>query len=153
MTNLRTRYQAAILRDDHLLLLKVNDLGSGRTFWVIPGGGREGGESEEECVRREVREETHLEVDVRRLLMEEGDPAAPYHGARTYLCHVTAGEAAPGVEPEVDSAEHATIREVRWFDLRAPDTWDGLAINDPITYPLLQRLRGALGYAGSIGVA
>jgi hypothetical protein len=35
------RYQAAIVREDHVLLLKVVDIGSGAMFWVLPGGGRE----------------------------------------------------------------------------------------------------------------
>jgi ADP-ribose pyrophosphatase YjhB (NUDIX family) len=57
----RIRYQAAIVEDDRILMLKVWDHAhSGHTFWLIPGGGREPGESEEDCVKREVREETHL---------------------------------------------------------------------------------------------
>ena len=48
------RYQAAIVREDHVLLLKVVDIDSGAMFWLLPGGGREGGESEEACVQREV---------------------------------------------------------------------------------------------------
>ncbi len=44
---------------------------SGHSFWVIPGGGLEAGESDEECVIREMREETGLEVQVEKLLIEE----------------------------------------------------------------------------------
>jgi 8-oxo-dGTP pyrophosphatase MutT (NUDIX family) len=147
MTNRRTRYQAAIVHNHCVLLLKGNDCFSGQTFWVIPGGGREAHESEEACVQREVREETHLEVEVLRLLMEESDPSSFYDTTKTYLCRMTDGEPAPGVEPEVDSAEHTTIQAVAWFDLRQPTSWDPLARNDAIMFPLLQRLRTALGYA------
>jgi hypothetical protein len=52
------RYQAAVVLDDHLLLLKVLDGRSGKLFWVFPGGGQEPGETEEECIEREMREET-----------------------------------------------------------------------------------------------
>jgi len=62
------RYQAAIVSDNHLLLLKVLDGRTGRLLWVFPGGGREPGENEEECLEREVREETHLTVAVARCL-------------------------------------------------------------------------------------
>lgn len=36
--------------------------------WNLPGGGLEAGEMPDECVRREVREETGLEVVVERLV-------------------------------------------------------------------------------------
>ena len=142
------RYQAAIVREDHVLLLKVVDIDSGAMFWLLPGGGREKGESEEACVRREVLEETQLEVAVVRPLFEVPDhPGGIYDRLRTYLCHITSGEARPGIEPEVDTPEHTTIREVGWFDLRAPTTWNALVRGDPITMPLLRQVRAALGYA------
>jgi 8-oxo-dGTP pyrophosphatase MutT (NUDIX family) len=42
-------------------------------FWLMPGGGREKGETEEACVQREVREATDLEVTVVRPLFEVSD--------------------------------------------------------------------------------
>jgi 8-oxo-dGTP diphosphatase len=70
---------------------------AGESFWLLPGGGREAGESEEACVEREVREETHLEVAVERLLFEMPDiPEGIYDRLRTYLCQVVDGEARPG---------------------------------------------------------
>jgi 8-oxo-dGTP diphosphatase len=142
------RYQAAIVHEHQVLLLKVVDAASGDTFWLLPGGGREAGESEEACVRREVREETELEVAVVRALFEVPDhPGGIYDRLRTYLCRVVGGEARPGIEPEVDSDSHRTIREVGWFDLRSPTTWDPLVHSDRITLPLLQELRATLGYA------
>ena len=142
------RYQAAIVREDHVLLLKAVDIDSGAMFWLLPGGGREVGESEEACVQREVREETELEVAVVRPLFEVPDhPGGIYDRLRTYLCHITSGEARPGIEPEVDTSTHRTIREVGWFDLRAPTTWNALVRGDPITMPLLRQVRAALGYA------
>src|SRR5574341_2390559 len=65
------RYQAAILQNDHLLLLKVWDHAStGRTFWVIPGGGRHGDETEEDYVKREAVEESHFQVELGRLILD-----------------------------------------------------------------------------------
>src|SRR5215208_1762601 len=93
------RYQAAIVHEDQLLLLKVVDRDSGAAFWLLPGGGREAGETEEACVQREVREETFLEVAVVRALFEAPDPPGGiYERLRTYLCHVIGGEARPGIE-------------------------------------------------------
>lgn len=148
-----TRYQGAIVRDDHVILLKVHDRASGETFWLIPGGGREEPESEEECVRREMLEETHLAVEVVRLLLDEAASSGDmYQRLRTYLCRIVHGDASPGLEPEVDDSEHQTIRAVGWFDLRDSSRWDALVLADRITYPQLERLRAALGYRDKTAV-
>jgi 8-oxo-dGTP diphosphatase len=142
-----SRYQGAIVRDDHVLLLKAHDRASDETFWLMPGGGREEPESEEECVRREMLEETHLDVEVVRLLLDEAAPSGDtYQRIRTYLCRIVRGEASPGLEPETDDSEHRTIRAVGWFDLRDSSRWDPLVLADRISYPQLERLRTALGY-------
>ncbi|HEY0605600.1 MAG TPA: NUDIX hydrolase [Herpetosiphonaceae bacterium] len=142
-----TRYQAAIIAADQILLLQAIDAQDGQTFWLIPGGGQEPGESEEACVQREAFEETCLRVEVERLILDEpasGDSI--YQRRKTYLCRVLEGEAQPGCEPEVDTPEFTTIQQVGWFDLRDPLSWNELVRSDPITYPLLQRIRAALGY-------
>jgi ADP-ribose pyrophosphatase YjhB (NUDIX family) len=143
----RIRYQGAILRDDHVLLIKHRNHGDGRAYWVVPGGGRENGESEEACVAREMKEETHLDVIVERLLFEDGiDDNEAYRSAKTYLCRVAAGEAKPGYEPEIEASQNYGIVEVRWFDLRRPETWDALLLADEITLPWMRRVREKLGY-------
>ena len=71
------RYQAVILKDRHALLLRIEE--EDQAFWVIPGGGREGSESEEECVIREMWEETHLQVEVERLILDEKAPQDPFY--------------------------------------------------------------------------
>lgn len=142
------RYQAAVVRDDHLLLLKVFDRADGSEFWLLPGGGREPGEDEAECLRRELREETHLEVEVGPLLLDTPDiPEGIYDRLRTYRCSVVAGEARPGSEPEVDHDGQATIRGLGWFDLRDPSRWEPSLYATRGTAEQLLRLRAALGYA------
>ncbi len=147
LTQLPIRYQAAIIDQDRVLLLRVNDFATRTTFWLFPGGGPMPGETPEACVKREVMEETSLQVEVLRFLCAIPDIAdGLYDQLHTYLCRVIDGTAVPGIEPEVDAPGLATIQEVRWFDLMAPEAWPPLLRGDPITYPLLQHLRVALGY-------
>lgn len=144
-----TRCQGAILRDDHILLIRWHD--PEKTFWMIPGGGLEPGEDPEGCVCREMREETHLDVEVVSLLLdEEGRPGGIYRRLLTYHCRIIGGVEKPGYEPEEEFAvpEGYGIVEVGWFDLRSPDIWNDLITTDPITAPFLHRLRNALGYCG-----
>lgn len=143
-----TRHQGAIVRDHHILLLRGLDHLEIRTFWLFPGGGREPDESEQECVRREMLEETLLEVKVEKLLLDDDvPPGGFYKSVRTYLCTPVAGTAGPGIEPEAQDLGYAySIEEVRWFDLRDEANWGEAITSDDITFPLLQRVRVALGY-------
>jgi 8-oxo-dGTP pyrophosphatase MutT (NUDIX family) len=142
------RYQGAIIREHHILLIKHTEHASGRSYWLIPGGGIEPDETEEECVRREMHEETCLRVQVHYLLLDEPSTSGGvYKRRKTYLCHILDGEAQPGYEPEVEAATEYGITEVGWFDLRHPTLWNEQILSDPITYPLLQRIRSALGYS------
>ena len=141
------RYQAAIIRDHHVLLIQHRHHASGYSYWVLPGGGLEGDEAPEACVQREVREETYLHVEVGQHVLDDPDmPGGSYQRLHTYLCHVIDGEAQPGLEPEVEAAEEYAITAVRWLDLRQPAAWGMNLRSEPVTYPLLQRLRAALGY-------
>ena len=143
-----TRYQGAIIRDHHILLLKQLEHASGRSYWQIPGGGIEPDETEEQCVQRELLEETGLSVQVDSLLLDEpSTPGAIYQRWKTYRCHILAGEARPGSEPEAIYADVYSFIEVGWFDLRHPTTWDAQLAADSFVYSFLQRIQGALGYA------
>ncbi len=131
----RIRYQGAIVREDHILLIKHRHHDDGRDYWLIPGGGIEDGETEEQCVQREMREETNLEVSVERLVLEETSYVddQTYAAYKTFLCRPTGGEARPGHEPEPDAASVYSISEVGWFDLRDASTWDDKIKQDQIT--------------------
>lgn len=145
-----TRYQGAIVRDHHILLIAHREHATGRTYWVIPGGGIEPGETEEACVRREMLEETSLTVHVERLLMDESSTEGRvYEKYKTYLCTPLSGEAAPGYEPEPEASANYRIDQVAWVDLRDPSTWSPAVTSDRFTYPALQQIRSLLGYSAA----
>jgi 8-oxo-dGTP pyrophosphatase MutT (NUDIX family) len=92
---LRPAAYAILLRDRKLLLLKMKATGK----YHLPGGGIETGERVEETLRREVREETGLEIRVARLAFFDElffyyDPSGrAYHGLHLYfLCAAAAGD-------------------------------------------------------------
>lgn len=142
-----TRYQGAIVRDHQILFIRHRENKSGRSYWILPGGGIEPGETEEECVRREIKEETNLDVRTVSLLLEElGPPNDIYRSFKTYLCEPYMGKAEPGFEPEPEAANQYSIVEVKWFDLREETGWDHVLVADPRTYANLQLVRKKLGY-------
>jgi 8-oxo-dGTP pyrophosphatase MutT (NUDIX family) len=69
-----TRYQGAIIKDHHVLLLRNREHNTGRSYWLFPGGSIEVGETEEQCVAREMLEETGLTVKVEKLLFTQPMP-------------------------------------------------------------------------------
>ena len=80
--------------------------------WSLPGGGLETGEKLEDGLRREVREETGLEVNILGLagvydrIMPDAAGKAQFHYVLIdYLCSVAAGVVRPGGD----------AAEVRWF--------------------------------------
>ena len=138
------RYQAAIIKDHHILLVLHQEHDTGRSYWILPGGHNEAGESDEECVQRETWEETSLKVKAERLVMEELDPVGTAL-RRTYLCTPLSGEASPGYEPEPEVAAIYKIASVRWLDLQDENSWDKQVKSDIYTYPELKRLQKILG--------
>ncbi|MGA9398938.1 MAG: NUDIX hydrolase [Anaerolineaceae bacterium] len=145
------RYQGAIIRDDQLLLIQHHEHESGREYWILPGGGREAGESEEACVRREMLEETGLTVAIEHLLLDDvGARMGPYIHLKTYLCKIISGEAEPGYEPEPDAFQEYAITEVRWFDLKNPAEWEEQLEAGPVTQAVVRRIRTKLGYLKEI---
>ena len=142
-----TRYQGLIIQNHQVLLIKHKRHSTGQAYWVIPGGGIDGPESEEQCVIREMKEETNLEVAVDRLVYDEPFPLeGGYKWLKTYLCTPLSGEASPGYEPEPEAAADYSISEVRWFNLQNESAWGEDLCQDPFTYPTLVRLRKTLGY-------
>lgn len=140
------RYQAAILHNRQILLIQHRKHGSGRSYWLLPGGGRETGETPEQCLIREVQEETGLTITVERLLLDDPAPAGDvYQRFHTYLCHPSTFMASPGMEPEPEAAAVYSIAAVGWFALDDETKWNEQLMADPLTAPLLRCIRAALG--------
>jgi 8-oxo-dGTP pyrophosphatase MutT (NUDIX family) len=136
-----TRLQAAIVRDEHLLLLRCTLPGE-PAFWTLPGGGGEAGESDAQAVAREVREELGVTVEVGAVL--DDVPAEPPDGTytrwRTFACRLVEGEpAARGADGP------AQLTAVRWLPLADRDEWEPALRLDPFLHPQLERIRAALG--------
>ncbi len=130
-----TRYQGAIIYDGHILLIKQRGNG-GYEWWNIPGGGREANETEEQCVIREMKEETNLTVQIECLLIDgPSHRHSPYQRFKTYLCTPTGGSI------RADGAESI---DLRWFDINDDSQMNLEVLNNETAYVMLERIRKAL---------
>jgi 8-oxo-dGTP diphosphatase len=124
------RCVGGLILDGHgrlLLVLRAND--PGRGLWSVPGGRVEPGEADEAAVRREIDEETELNVTVGALcgVVERPAPTGVFV-IYDYLCTVVGGTARAGSDAAdvrwVDPVEFAALdRDGRLVDLLAETLW------------------------------
>lgn len=104
-----TGVRVLVLCDRQLLLVEHETRKYGR-FWILPGGGQEPGETLHQAARREVREETGLElVGLRRVALPREVRARSDYA-------LFAGEVAAAREPEpqVDLRTEFYLRGAAW---------------------------------------
>ena len=95
----RVRCVGGLVRDEAgslLLVQRANPPGQG--LWSIPGGRVELGESDVDAVRRELAEETGLDVEVGDLVgrVERAGPGGVTYDIYDYACTVTGGRLRAG---------------------------------------------------------
>jgi 8-oxo-dGTP diphosphatase len=82
---------AMIGRDDKILLIKrKNEPFKGQ--WALPGGFVEYGESAEEAVIREVKEEANLDISIKALLGVYSKPERDPRGHVISICYTASAE-------------------------------------------------------------
>ena len=83
---------AAVIRRGGCILATQRGYGEFKDMWEFPGGKVEAGESREEALRREIREELDTEIAVGKLLCTvEYDYPAFHLTMHCYLCSVVSG--------------------------------------------------------------
>ncbi len=55
---------SALIEKEEKFLLVKEILESGKQYWIIPGGSVEYGENLEEALKREIKEETNLDIEI-----------------------------------------------------------------------------------------
>jgi len=101
-----------IWRGEEVLLVRQEKYPElGNDFWSIPGGGQETGESVEQALRREVFEETGVEISIGPLILvadvirrDQNQQVKTHFTVLDFRCEWLSGEASPASD----------VVETRW---------------------------------------
>lgn len=117
----RIRIGVVIVQGDNLLLVRHKK--QEKTYWLLPGGGLEYGETITDCAKREVMEETGISVEIEHLLFIS-DAIAPdksKHIINIYvLGHKTGGEIQKGNDSILDGVEFVNFEKLKSIILYPP---------------------------------
>lgn len=109
----------AVLEGDEILLVKRGRQ-PGQGLWAVPGGKVQYGESLREAARREVLEETGLEIEVGRVVwvgesIGEGDPPAWHYALIDFVGRVVGGQLSAA--DDADDARWVAIERAKELPL------------------------------------
>jgi ADP-ribose pyrophosphatase YjhB (NUDIX family) len=133
MGTIRIRVSMLVIDDGRILLVRHEK--DGRSYWLLPGGGLEYGESLEEALRREAEEETGLDIEVRDLVLvwESLPPNRSRHGLNLcFRASVRGGTLETRGDDRLREAAFVPLTEL-----------DGLPMHPPLAEPIHAIVEGA----------
>lgn len=107
---------AAILRKDNTIFATEKGYGEFKGYWEFPGGKVEPGESLEEALRREIREELQVEIHMEEKFSELDYDYPHFHlTMHCYFCSVLSGEIKLVEATEGKWLRKEELDSVRWL--------------------------------------
>lgn len=125
------RVGAVIIKASKVLLIKRTR--ENAVYWVIPGGAVEKGETNEEAVIRESKEELGVDVEVIKLIFSFRNEFKRYGRASDqahtfpkeginecyYLCEIVGGKVGTGKGPEFqNNPQYVGKYEIEWREIK-----------------------------------
>ena len=123
----RINGRAIIIEGDEVLLMFRRKIKNDviKEYYAIPGGGVENNETLEECVKREIREEFNIEIDVHEQL---GIVEDKNNIGYIYNCTKISGTSILGGE-ELENNKEENYYEIRKLKISELDNYDILEEN------------------------
>ncbi|MCD5397573.1 NUDIX hydrolase [candidate division NPL-UPA2 bacterium] len=111
---LKVRVAVILIEGEKILLVKHRK--HQRSYWVLPGGTVEWGETLEETAKREMKEETNLEIALGELIFI--NEAIPGDGQRHIIDFYFAARIAGG---DLKVTKEKVLREAKFFKMKELD--------------------------------
>lgn len=117
----RVRVAGIVQREDAILMVRHEK--DGKSYWLLPGGGVDRGETLHDALQREFKEEVTLTVEPGELI-GVSESIAPDHSRHMLQCMFTAtvveGEVALGVDERVVEARFVPADELAGLEVHPP---------------------------------
>ena len=114
---IRLRICGLLIKDNSILLARIKSPVLNNLIWMPPGGGLEFGESINEGLEREFKEETNLEIEVGSLQFVNELVKPPFHAVELYyIVEEVGGSMQAGTDPE-HSKDKQLIDDLKWFTI------------------------------------
>ncbi len=142
-----TRVSVIVINSEKQILL-VKHRKAQRQYWVLPGGRLEYGENFYECGKREVKEETGLDVEVEKIVFvsEAIAPDRTRHIVNVFLqAKLSGGTLKLGNEPVLAAVEFKDIEELKTLTLYPP-------VANEILESVQNEFDGGIKYLGNLWV-
>ena len=117
-TNNSKRIRAVAIIVDNGKILLMHRINNGKEYHVFPGGGVENGETVEQAVLREVKEETSLEIKIEKMLYHHIYDDNTEHFC--YLCRYISGDPklGDGNEARDMKESNANFYNPVWYEIK-----------------------------------
>jgi 8-oxo-dGTP diphosphatase len=113
---LRSRVNGVLIEENKILMAK-HQMGEGREFWSVPGGGMKYGSSASENLQREFLEETGLVIEVGNYLFVHEYLDPPLHAMEHFFeVKKKSGHLMLGIDPELEQ-QGQILMELAWMDI------------------------------------
>lgn len=130
---LRIRVCGICIQDHKILLLKHHNIGKAGILWAPPGGGLNFGESIQQALEREFKEEVNCTIQVGKFLHLNEFLEPPLHAIELFYEVHLLEKPTLGLDPEL-SNESQLIHELKWYPLMEINSTE-------IFHPILNKIR------------
>ena len=107
--NVKVGVGVILLKNNKVLLGKRKNA-HGEGTWSLPGGKLHFGESVKDCIKREAKEETNLDIEVAKIVSVANDINYETH-------YITIGVLAKNIKGELKLMEPNKASDWKWFEL------------------------------------
>lgn len=146
----RVRVSGILVENNCILLLKHHSLGELNYLWLPPGGGIEFGESAEEALVREFKEETNLDIEIVNFLFTNEVINSNLHSIELFFkVKRISGETKLGTDPEFGT-DNQILADIHFFSkdelAKIPKKAIHNAFNTAKTRDKIVELRGLITF-------
>ena len=124
---------AAIIKHNNKILCTQRDVSKNEEVsfkWEFPGGKIEVGETNEEALKREIKEELNIDINIERCFMEVNYTYPSFKlKMHTYICNT-----------ESENIELLVHKDYKWLECSKLNTLDWAPADKPIINKLMEEM-------------